>query len=87
MNYLIFPLIAIPLFSLKAIAQPITNLAAVPVQVAASQAPEKAIDELTDFIFYNLYPGLNRRKIRSDETQYINGGLSVRCTLATDAEY
>lgn len=87
MNYLILGLIAAPLFSSSAIAQPITHPAAVPVQVTASQAPEKAIDNLTDSIFYNLYSELNRRKIRSDETQYINGGLSVRCTLATDAEY
>ena len=50
MNYLILGLIAAPLFSMQAIAQPITNLTAVPVQVAVSQALEKAIDELTDSI-------------------------------------
>jgi len=84
MNYLIFPLIAIPLFSLKAIAQPITNLAAVPVQVAASQAPEKAINNLTDLIFYNLHPELNRRKIRSDETQYINEWAAIKKVVSED---
>jgi len=84
MNYLIFPLIAIPLFSLKAIAQPITNLAAVPVQVAASQAPEKAINNLTDLIFYNLHPELNRRKIRSDETQYIKEWAAIKKVVSED---
>ena len=85
MNYLIFALIAVPLFPMQAIAQPITNLTAVPVQVAASQAPEKAIDNLTDSIFYNLYPGLNRRKIRSDETQYINEWAAIKKVVSQDS--
>jgi len=84
MNYLILGLIAAPLFSSSAIAQPITNLAAVPVQVAASQAPEKAIDNLTDLIFYNLHSELNRRKIRSDETQYIKEWASIRKVVSQD---
>jgi len=68
----------------KAIAQPITHPAAVSVQLAASQAPEKAIDELTDFIFYNLYPGLNRRKIRSDEMQYIKEWAAIKKVVSQD---
>ncbi|WP_293126074.1 hypothetical protein [Microcoleus sp. bin38.metabat.b11b12b14.051] len=85
MNYLILGLIAAPLFSSSAIAQPITHPAAVPVQVAVSQAPEKAIDELTDFIFYNLYPGLNRRKIRSDERQYIKEWAAIKKVVSQDS--
>jgi len=54
------------------------------VKVAASQAPEKAIDELTDSIFYNLYPGLNRRKIRSDETQYIKEWAAIKKVVSQD---
>jgi len=69
---------------MQAIAQPITHPAVVPVQVAASQAPEKAIDELTDSIFYNLYRGLNRRKIRSDETQYINEWAAIKKVVSED---
>ena len=72
MNYLIFGLITVSLFSSSAIAQPVTYpTARVPahsVEVVANRAPEKEIDGLTDFIFYQLHPGLNRRKIRSDET-------------------
>jgi hypothetical protein len=85
MNYVIFPLIAVPLFSLNAIAQPITHPAAVPVQVAASQTPEKAIDNLTDSIFYRLYPRLNHRKIRSDETQYINEWAAIKKVVSQDS--
>lgn len=33
-------------------------------EAATVRAPEKAIDRLTDFIFYNLHPQLNRRKFR-----------------------
>ena len=84
MNYLILGLIAAPLFSMQAIAQPITHPAAIPVQVAASQAPEKAIDELTDYLFYNLYRGLNRRKIRSDERQYIKEWAAIRKVVSQD---
>ncbi len=74
MNYLIFGLISASLFSSSASVQPISYPAArVPagsVQVAASRASEKVIAEWTDFIFYKLYPQLNRRKIRPDETPY-----------------
>ena len=66
---------------ITAIAEPITHPAAVPVKIAVSQAPEKVIDELTDSIFYNLYRGLNRRKIRSDETQYINEWAAIKKVL------
>ncbi len=54
------------------------------VQVVANRAPEKAIDRLTDFIFYNLHPELNRRKIRSDETQYINEWASIKKVVSND---
>ena len=87
MNYLIFALIALPLFPMKAIAQTITHPAAIPVQVAASQAPEKAIDELTDYLFYNLYPRLNRRKIRSDERQYIKEWAAIKKVLRANLVY
>jgi hypothetical protein len=88
MNYLIFGLITAPLFSSSAIAQPVTYSATRvrvdSVQVAASRAPEKAIDRLTDFIFYNLHPELNRRKIRSDETQYINEWAAIKKVVSND---
>lgn len=85
MNYLILGLIAAPLFSSSAIAQPVTHPAAVPVQVAASQAPAQAINELTDYLFYNLYPRLNRRKIRSDETQYIKEWAAIKKVVSQDS--
>ncbi|MEZ2224728.1 hypothetical protein [Microcoleus sp.] len=88
MNYLIFGLISPSLFSSSASAQPIGYPAARvqvgSVQVAASRAPEKAIDRLTDFIFYNLHPQLNRRKIRSDETQYVNEWAAIKKVVSDD---
>lgn len=81
MNYLIWGLIAAPLFSNPAIAQPVTYSASIVyvegVQVVANRAPEKASARLTDFIFYNLHSELNRRKIRSDETQYIKEWAAI----------
>lgn len=84
MNYLILGLIAVPLLPVKAIAQPIGYPLADSVLIAANNAPEKAIDELTDSIFYKLHPQLNRRKIRSNETQYINEWAAVRKVLMGD---
>lgn len=84
MNYFILGLIAIPLFSVKAIAQPISYPVSDSVLIAANNAPEKVIDELTDSIFYNLHPQLNRRKIRSNETQYINEWAAIKKVLADD---
>jgi len=85
MNYLIFPLIALPLLPMKEIAQPIIHPAAAEgVQVGASQAPAQAIDNLTDYLFYNLYPELNRRKIRSDETQYIKEWAAIKKVVSQD---
>ena len=54
------------------------------VEVAANRSPEKAIDRLTDFIFYNLHPQLNRRKIRSDETQYVNEWAAIKKVVSDD---
>lgn len=84
MKYLILGLIAVPFFPMKAMAQPVTYPAADSVQIAANKAPEKAIDELTDYIFYNLHPQLNRRKIRSDETQYINEWAAIKKVVSND---
>ena len=88
MNYLIFGLISASLFSSSASAQPIgypaARVSVDSVQVAASRAPEKAIDNLTDYIFYNLHPQLNRRKIRSDETQYINEWAAIKKVVSND---
>ncbi|MEG4286306.1 hypothetical protein QUB68_24560 [Microcoleus sp. A006_D1] len=81
MNYLILGLIALPLLSVKAIAQPISYPVADSVTIAANNAPEKAIDESTDFIFYKLYPQLNSRKIRSNETQYIKEWAAIKKVL------
>jgi hypothetical protein len=82
MKYLILGLIAVPLLSVKAIAQPISYPVADSVLIAANNAPEKAIDESTDFIFYRLHPQLNSRKIRSNETQYINEWAAIKKVLA-----
>ncbi len=85
MKYLILGLIAIPFFPMKAMAQPVTYPAADSVQIAAAnRAPEKAIDRLTDYIFYNLHPQLNSRKIRSDETQYINEWAAIKKVVSND---
>ncbi|WP_341734523.1 hypothetical protein [Microcoleus sp. EPA2] len=84
MNYLILGLIGIPLLSVKVLAQHIGYPVAASVMIAANNAPEKAIDELTDSIFYNLYPQLDRRKIRSNETQYINEWAAIRKVLMGD---
>ncbi len=81
MKYLILGLIAVPLLSVKAIAQPISYPLADSVLIAANNAPEKVIDEFTDSIFYRLHPQLNRRKIRSDETQYINEWAAIKKVL------
>jgi hypothetical protein len=81
MNYLILGLIALPLLSVKAIAQPISYPVADSVTIAANNAPEKAIDESTDFIFYKLHPQLNSRKIRSNETQYIKEWAAIKKVL------
>ena len=51
---------------------------------ATPQAPEKAIDNLTDYIFYNLHPQLNRRRIRSDETQYIREWAAIKKVVSND---
>lgn len=88
MNDLIFGLIAAPLFSCSATAQPVTYFASRvrvdSVQVVANRAPEKAIDNLTDYIFYNLHPQLNRRRIRSDETQYVNEWAAIKKVVSSD---
>ncbi|MBE9093670.1 hypothetical protein [Tychonema sp. LEGE 07203] len=88
MNYLIFGLITVSLFTSSAIAQPVkyptARVPADSVEVAANRAPEKEIDGLTDFIFYQLHPGLNRRKIRSDETQYINEWAAIKKVVSND---
>ncbi|MEK0194706.1 MAG: hypothetical protein EAZ78_03700 [Oscillatoriales cyanobacterium] len=81
MNYLILGLIAIPLLSVKVLAQHIGYPVAASVMIAANNAPEKAIDEWTDNIFYKLHPQLNRRKIRPNETQYINEWAAIRKVL------
>ena len=84
MNYLILGLVILPLLSVKAIAQPISYSVADSVMIAANNAPEKAIDEFTDSIFYKLHPQLNRRQIRSNETQYINEWAAIRKALRDD---
>jgi hypothetical protein len=84
MKYLILGLIAVLCFPMKANAQPVIYSAAEGVQIVASRAPEKAIDELTDFIFYNLHPQLNRRKIRPNETQYINEWAAIKKVVSSD---
>jgi hypothetical protein len=84
MKYLILGLIVVPCFPMKTMAQPVTYPAADSVQIAANRAPEKAIDGLTDFIFYNLHPQLNRRKIRSDETQYIKEWAAIKKVVSND---
>ncbi|NJK68168.1 MAG: hypothetical protein HC789_15590 [Microcoleus sp. CSU_2_2] len=81
MNYLILGLTAVPLLSVKAIAQPIDYPVADSVLIATNRAPEKVIDELTDSIFYKLHPQLNRCKIRPNETQYINEWAAIRKVL------
>ncbi|HBK99808.1 MAG TPA: hypothetical protein DD001_22050 [Microcoleaceae bacterium UBA10368] len=87
MNYLILGLIAIPLLSVKAIAQPINYPVVDSVTIAANNAPEKAIDEFTDSIFYRLHPQLNSRKIRSNETQYINEWAAIRKVVRDNLVY
>jgi hypothetical protein len=84
MKYLILGLIAVSCFPIKVMAQPVTYPAANSVQIVANRAPEKAIDELTDFIFYNLHPQLNRRRIRPNETQYINEWAAIRKVVSSD---
>ena len=84
MNYLILGLIALPSLSVKAIAQPISYPVADSVTIAANNAPEKAIDESTDFIFYKLHQGLNSRKIRSNETQYIKEWAAIKKVVSQD---
>lgn len=88
MNYWIFGLITISFFTSSASTQPVTPHAArVPadsVQIAANRAPEKALDGLTDLIFYQLHPELNHRKIRSDETQYINEWAAIKQVVSND---
>ncbi|WP_293356012.1 MULTISPECIES: hypothetical protein [unclassified Microcoleus] len=81
MKYLILGLIAVPLLSVKVLAQPNRYPVADSVTIAANNAPEKAIDELTDWIFYRLHPQLNSRKIRSNETQYINEWAAIKKVL------
>jgi hypothetical protein len=112
MNYLIFGLITVSLFSSSASAQPVTyptarvlvdsvevvangevsltarvisaRVPADSVQIAANRAPEKAINDLTDFIFNQLHPELNRRKIRSDETQLIKEWAAIKKVVSSD---
>ena len=48
------------------------------------QAPEKALDELTDFIFYSLHPQLNRRRIRPDEAQYVKEWAAIKKVVSND---
>jgi len=88
MNYLILGLITVSLFSRSAIAKPVNDptgkMPADSVQITANNAPEQAIDTLTDSIFYRLHPELNRRKIRSDETQYINEWTAIKKVVSND---
>ncbi|MCU0547468.1 MAG: hypothetical protein MUE44_35795 [Oscillatoriaceae cyanobacterium Prado104] len=81
MNFLILGLITFPLLSVKALAQPISYPVADSVTIAANNAPEKDLDKFTDMIFYRLHPQLNDRKIRSNETQYINEWAAIRKVL------
>ncbi len=91
MNYLIWGLIAAPLFSSPARAQPVTYSASRvhvdSVQVVANRVPEKAIARLIDFIFYKLHPELNRRKIRSDKTRHINEWSAIQKVVRNNLVY
>lgn len=87
MKYLILGLIAVSCFPMKAMAQPVTYPAADSVQIAAPRAPEKAIAEWTDFIFYKLHPQLNRRKIRPDETQYVKEWAAIQKVVRDNLVY
>lgn len=87
-KYLVLSLITIPLWSSIAFAnysqRPFSNSA---TMVAQSQPPQRAIDDNTDFFFYRLHPELGRRKISSDETQYINEWNAIREVVQDNLVY
>ena len=82
MKHLMLGVMAIPFLSYSAIAQSSDSpIAGVPsaslIQLTARSAPQKAIDHWTDSFFYRLHPELGRRKIRSNETQYVNEWAAI----------
>ncbi|MGG6262953.1 hypothetical protein ACQ4M3_24240 [Leptolyngbya sp. AN03gr2] len=49
--------------------------------VATAQTREQSVDGVTDWLFGNLHPQLNRRKLRSDEYQYIREWNAIRAVI------
>ncbi len=50
--------------------------------IALAETREQSVDSVTDWLFGNLHPELNRRKLRSDEYEYIQEWNVIRQVIA-----
>jgi hypothetical protein len=54
---------------------------------SANQSREQSVDSVTDWLFYNVNPELNRRKLQSDESDYIQEWQAIRAVVNTGLRY
>lgn len=48
---------------------------------ATAQTREQSVDSVTDWLFGNLHPELNRRKLQSNEYEYIREWNAIRTVI------
>ncbi len=54
---------------------------------SANQSREQSVDSVTDWLFHNVNPELNRRKLQSDEWDYIQEWQVIRSVVNTGLRY
>ncbi|NJR50441.1 MAG: hypothetical protein HC780_13615 [Leptolyngbyaceae cyanobacterium CSU_1_3] len=50
-------------------------------KVATAETHEQSVNNVTDWLFGNLHPELNRRKLRADERGYIREWQAIRTVI------
>jgi hypothetical protein len=54
---------------------------------SANQSRTQSVDSVTDWLFYNVNPELNRRKLQSDDSEYIQEWNAIRAVVDTGLRY
>jgi hypothetical protein len=54
---------------------------------SANESREQSVDRVTDWLFGNVHPELNRRKLQSDESDYIQEWHVIRAVVDTGLQY
>jgi hypothetical protein len=53
----------------------------------ADESRQQSVDRVTDWLFGNVHPELNRRKLQADESDYIQEWLVIRAVVDTGLQY